>query len=173
MPIPWAVLKYGTEIVQLWSCASLQIHLSSKVHPLKAWLARRGEHCVLVCTHISWLKENATDGKCANCWRKGVVDKIGEINIPSAPGMGFNFPLWAFLLQLGKLIIYISAPGGKVEVLLRMSVSVLVCVKFGVHVWLGRPGRTHESTANRSEARTTFHRADTLVTQLNDSAVTG
>lgn len=57
---------------------------------------------------------------------------MGEINIPSASGMGFNFPLWAFLLQLGKLIIYIPIAGGKVEGLVCMA--VYVCVKFDGYV---------------------------------------
>lgn len=59
---------------------------------------------------------------------------MGEINIPSALGMGFNFPLWAFLLRLGKLIIYIPIPGGDVEGIVYMAVCVRVCMKFDVYV---------------------------------------
>ena len=146
----------------------------------------RGALCLGVHTQCNWLKENATDGKCANCWGKRAVDKMGEINIPSAPGMGFNFPLWAFLLQLGKLIISIPIPGGKVEGLACMAVCVRVCVKFDAYsMWLGgetgrererereTEERTHESITNHTEPRTMIHAGDTVVTQLNDSAVTG
>lgn len=36
-----------------------------------------------------------------------------------------------------------------------------------------REERMHESITNHTEPRTTIHGGDTVVTQLNDSAVTG
>lgn len=56
-----------------------------------------------------------------------------------------------------------------------MCVREIRCV-----MWLRERGgecvreeRMHESITNHTEPRTTIHGGDTVVTQLNDSAVTG
>lgn len=112
-------------------------------------------------TQCNLLNTNATDGKRANSWWKKAVDKMVQMNIAPAAGTGFNFPLWVFLLQLGKLVICILIAGGNVNgEREREREGTCIC-------WLMWLERKHQNWS-----WITIYSCDTAVAPLNDSSVT-